>query len=331
MGQSLQDNESDPIVPISALPAKALQAVYHAVTGKVESTEKIIRKNVIVDDASIDNLYAKISQELDVLNVICSPTITIKVTYEDDSKFTYSSWERFQKVRVGEAKVTSSLELKVESVIQVPGTGIDQRLVIAVGLDSALPLLQADRKGDRNRPDMTWLAMSRHAWRTVDIKIDYVDFVIAKNFIHTIESWADSLPLTQEDESSKKILKALRYIQDIAPQFGRIGACIFLISYVIFSKSVTVSEALTAVGLSGVIWGLTEYFRRSAYRKISEAASRNIIPSVMLVSSHDQRTYDTIISERGPSARRKLANFVAWTAGSIVINVLSSYIFARYF
>lgn len=186
MDNAIESGNADPSYPITALPPKALQAVYHAVTGKTESTEKVIRKNVIIDNAAIENLYHRINQELDIHALVCRPTVTVVVNYDDDGAHTYSSWDRFQSLRQIEDKVTSSVEIKIESVLRVPGTDTDQRLVISIGLDSALPILDAETKEDSDRLDFGWIASSRNAWKTIHLKIDYVDFVIAKNFVHII-------------------------------------------------------------------------------------------------------------------------------------------------
>jgi len=160
-GNELADNQEmttgDPAYPITSLPPKALQAVYHAVTGKTESTEKTIRRNVLIDENSVENLYHIIKQGLDIHSLVCEPTVTISVHHEDDGSINYSSWERFSVLRQKEAKITSSIEIKVETVLRVPGTQTDQRLVIAVGLDSSLPILNAQSKENAEKLAIIYL------------------------------------------------------------------------------------------------------------------------------------------------------------------------------
>lgn len=173
--------------------------------------------------------------------------------------------------------------------------------------------------------------ISRSLWHTVEIKIDYVDFVVAKNFLHVIQAWAEGLEKTPEDKSAKRILSSLKHIGDIAPQFGRLGACAFLISYVIFAVSVTLKDSILAIAISGIIWGLTEWTRRASYRMISKTARKNIIPSVIIVSSHDDRLYNEISSNCGPSTLKRLFQFGLISILNIVLNILASYIFVSFY
>jgi hypothetical protein len=230
----LPDPES--AISITSLPPKALQAVYHAATGKVATTEKSLRRNVVIDNTAVENLYHRICQEFDVQNLLAEPTVTVVIRYDEDGSCSYSSWERFTKITSIEDKSTSAVELKFEAILKVPGTDTPQRLVITVGLDSALPILEAERKKDRERLDFGWIAIARNSWKTVEIKVDYVDFVIAKNFIQVVEKWESSLPATEGRDYARPILANMSIISGFSNQIGRIGASIFFLFFYIFSK-----------------------------------------------------------------------------------------------
>jgi len=51
------DIPSEGAVSISSLPKTALQAIYHAATGKTESLTKDITGNVVINVGDIDRLF----------------------------------------------------------------------------------------------------------------------------------------------------------------------------------------------------------------------------------------------------------------------------------
>jgi hypothetical protein len=79
--------------PVELLPKTALQALYHAVTGKTETYSKTLSNNVIITYREVEQLYLRISQQIGHYELVADPTVTVVVKHSDSKKLQYSSWE----------------------------------------------------------------------------------------------------------------------------------------------------------------------------------------------------------------------------------------------
>lgn len=323
--------ESDKSLPVSALPPKALQAIYHAATGKTETIRRKIRKNVLINKGDIEALYHRLSQEYDIHDRVCEPTVTINVHLDEDVNQQYSSWERFKNIQHLNQTVTSSFILKIESVIRLPNTEKDQRLVIEVCLDSSLPVLIADQKNAADRIDFGWMLIDRNIWETVDVKIDFVDYVVAKNFLHIVESWIERLPPSDQGRSSNKIAALIPIIGKIGPQTGLIGAGAFLITYAYSADLTDLGNLCVAFGLMYVLWGAGEILRKNSFEALLKSTAKSKIPSVLVLNDLDQRKYDEILINSGPAARTSFKRMLGVFTSSFLINILASIFYAKFF
>lgn len=324
------DSNTDQILAVTSLPPKALQAIYHAATGKTESIRRKIRKNVIIRDSDIESLYHRLLQEFSLHQQICDPTVTINIHFDEDVSQQYSSWERYKNIKHLNQTVTSSFVIKMEAVIRLPGTPIDQRLVVEVALDSSLPILMADQKKNDERPDFGWMIIDRNIWETVESKIDFVDFVVAKNFVHIIESWAERLPCSDQGKSSNYIISLIPLIGKIGPQAGRVGAGAFLITYSYFADLSNIGGLIFALGLMYILWGAGELLRKLSFDSLIKSSARSKVPSVILLNDLDERNYKSILSNSGPATKASFVKLIITFASSFAINIVASIVYAKY-
>ena len=87
------------------MPKSAVQALYHAVTGKTERFSKELDGNVVVSRADVERLHHIVIQQIEHYDVIAKPTVTIVVKTANNKVYTYSSWERFAKIKVNTTDV----------------------------------------------------------------------------------------------------------------------------------------------------------------------------------------------------------------------------------
>lgn len=85
---------------LSTLPKTAIQAIYHAVTGKTENLSKWLNRNVIIRQSDVCSLYAMLQDQWNIHPLLSEPTTTIILNDEHDRKVQYSSWSRFQALQV---------------------------------------------------------------------------------------------------------------------------------------------------------------------------------------------------------------------------------------
>jgi hypothetical protein len=131
-----QDGESIAVY-LDKMPQPALQAIYHAVTGKTERLSDELRRNVVVNFSDIECLHQQICAQISHYALIAAPTVTIVMNYGGGKKEQYSSWERFKFLQTSTTQVTSDISLKYEFLISLPNTPGPQRCVIGIMVDSA--------------------------------------------------------------------------------------------------------------------------------------------------------------------------------------------------
>lgn len=167
------DRNPDSELALQNLPKGALQAIYHAVTGKTESLSRDLSGNVICTTADLDRLQGMLLDQFDIYPKEVGPTTTIVVKTADDQAITYSSWERFKVLRVDAHDITSEVIIKNESIFRLPNTPTPQRCIVNITIDSSLPLISKTKEEDDDDAEgFIYFLAIRPNWKTVSIKID---------------------------------------------------------------------------------------------------------------------------------------------------------------
>ncbi len=176
---------------MGGLPATAVQALYHAATGKTENLTKQLSKDFIVRKNDLDQLYFKIQQQLEHFEKVAGPTVTINVRFHNRESQQFSSWERFKFFDSGKAEIVSDVVLKFEFLIRMPELTKPQRYVLNIDIDSKLPVV-AD-EDDGGRISFLSLFFSPKGFPSLTVSIDFIDYLCAKNFLQIVEDWFNAL------------------------------------------------------------------------------------------------------------------------------------------
>lgn len=184
---------SDLQVSLDNMPRTALQAIYHAVTGKTENLSKTLKKNVIIRHAEVEQLYLRMTQQIEHYGPLVKPTVTVVLKQADSKSLQYSSWEKFRDFQINSTEITSELNLQFEFITHLPNTPGPQRFVLNINLDSGLPFVRSRAKNDLNGLYFSLFSFLAKDFPTVRISIDFVDFLIAKIFAASVEEWFNGL------------------------------------------------------------------------------------------------------------------------------------------
>ncbi|MGU3495580.1 hypothetical protein ACLBXM_16190 [Xanthobacteraceae bacterium A53D] len=246
-------------ISLESMPKTALQAIYHAVTGKTENFTKYINGNVIVRSADIDNLYQMICDQMGHYSMPVSPTVTVIVKCANGKSITYSSWERYERIRVSLNEVTSEISLKIEFLVDLPNTPQPQRLILNVNVDSSLPILQ--KRNDPIEGEMDGFSLylfTRSEWRTVELSIDFVDYMVAKIFSSVVEEWFATLKVTPRPYLNNFLMKNQMAIRSTLAQTSRVGMAAFLLTYAFSGskESFEIDKILIVISISMMIWSM---------------------------------------------------------------------------
>ncbi len=314
-------------VSLEAMPRTALQAIYHAVTGKTENLSKTLRKNVIIRYADVEQLYIRMKQQIEHYSLVAEPTVTVVLKQADSKSVQYSSWEKFRLFQVNSTEITSELNLRFEFLTQIPNTPAPQRFVININLDSGLPFAQHKEGSELESPYFSFFYFVSKSFPTVNISIDFVDFLIAKIFAASVEEWFNGIEVIKNSRSFMYLFERLDILDTIIAQFGRVGMAVFLISYVYFIKSRLAVDGnfvyATSIGL--LLWSglavLSSYTKRITTRRIASS----IIPSVILMTEGDIKAYKKIVETKA-SSHGTIGGVIGASLLAILMNIGASYI-----
>ena len=95
------------LVDIGRLPKSAIQAIYHAVTGKTERFSKTLKGSVSIHFEDLKRLFDRMQQEIEHLDLLADPTVTVIIKTADSKTMRHSSWEHFEKLQQNTMDVTS--------------------------------------------------------------------------------------------------------------------------------------------------------------------------------------------------------------------------------
>ena len=314
-------------VTLDTLPKTVLQSLYHAVTGKTENLSAQLRGNVIITDVDIDNLFQMILDQLNLYSVAFGPTVTVVVKHANNRSSTYSSWERFKALRVNDYEITSDLTLRLEFLLQLPQTSSPQRCTLDINLDSSLPVIRKreDREDDIDPYFGYFLAMK---WSTVKLSIDFVDFLVAKAFGAVVEEWFKNLLHAPSSQFDLWLLRNQIFVHRTLQQTGRLGMAAFLAAYTLFEmhKPLSLARLTFAVAIALIIWSVAAIVEAPMTRLVMRRIIANVTPTVILLSTGDQRCYDEVLRSR-TTAGGTVARFVGGLLVGLSTNVAASYFY----
>lgn len=317
-------NSAGDHLPISALPKTAVQALYHAVTGKTENLRKPYFGNVLVSEEDIDHLLSMIAEQISHYTLLASPTVTVVVKDGAHRSSTYSSWARYKELRVATKEVTSEVLLKIEFVMQLPETLTQQRCVISLTLDSALPVMCNSDFTAQLPAEFARFVMKR-GWLALDVSIDFVDFLVAKNFMTHIEEWFEGLSQTAKPKMSAFLIDGQNTIRLTIMQSGRIGLAAFLLSAVYFSRAaLNLENVVYILGFGILLSAFVSIIQSKVSNFILGRIISNFIPGVIIISKVDTEKYNELVSKLS-SPFASLMGVAATVILSVAVNIGSSY------
>lgn len=230
---------------IDQLPKTALQALYHEITGKTEKLFKMWDRKVVVRQNDLTQLKEKICQQIEIHDAI-GPTILVEVSHEDSESQAFSSWDKFLQYDLTRTTPIDEITIKVEFLVKLPKIDKHHRYIIEIGVRSDLahtPNFFADI------PKRLILQLP-----TARCKIEYVDYLVAKGFLHVVESWFNSL---EDSVTSYHFPFLQRHSVHFRFVFLRLG---YMASAVFALLSAPWFLNIAPVSLSDVIrWGFTSF------------------------------------------------------------------------
>lgn len=176
-------------IPISF---QVMQSIYNEITGKTEELGKLIRSRYKADFNDLNQLDRKIEQFLEQYNII-SQNESITVFYSGDGKEVFSSFDRFKAYDSSKTTPVAYIQLEYNFLIKMPKAEKPQSFKLEINLGSPATHMMKWYEDD------VLDYINEREIAIAEIKISYVDFVVAQTLMTVIEKWIESLKKAELD------------------------------------------------------------------------------------------------------------------------------------
>ena len=202
---SIVNNDANKIATFSHY-----QEIYHQITKKSEATYKSFQNNLKITYESIEDLHHKIMQIQQTYRVTGN-NLSITVFLKNKQKEQFTSLERFSLYNKGQPNHTIRVVLKYDMLI-IPHDS-DKPCPYSIGVDLTSRVgISEEMRAEEDliifRPGFISF-MSREV---VNIKIEYVDYVISRTFLQAIDEWVNS---TDQNPSHTSLCWLKKHISSI--------------------------------------------------------------------------------------------------------------------
>lgn len=203
------------------LTIQQLQDVYSQVTGKAEELARnaLVLFQITMED--LRQLNCKVQQLCEQYNIV-GKTCDITVTHSEDNKEKFSSFERFSMYDTARTAATTEIVLNYNFLIVLPKIKQPQSYAITVRLASQIAM-QKEIERDRPFPGHTVLL-----GRNIRISVKYIDYLVAKNFLDSINQWIKCLPTVPQPSVITWLKKRSHLVPRIFQYVG-LGIISFLV------------------------------------------------------------------------------------------------------
>ena len=191
----------------SAAQHKIAQAIYHAVTGKTEKLTREFSENYCIKFTDIEQLQAKLLQTCAQWNVLAhNENITIQ--HLDDNSQSFSSIEKLKFYDASQTSPVEGITFEFNLLISLPQVEKPQPYKIIVRIISLFAMAKKMRGGAR------FFRYFRNC--TIFVEIEYVDYVVARNILSTLDSWVNEIHIS----SKNKVLKIAQRFSHWIPRIS---------------------------------------------------------------------------------------------------------------
>ncbi|MDB0543887.1 hypothetical protein LBW62_21865 [Ralstonia solanacearum] len=199
---------------------QTLQGIYNELTGKSERVGKSYGKPFQINLSDIENLNRRIEQAHDQYHIV-SNNCNVFVYYVDDTRDKFSSFDRFALHSDGSASAVESIFLKYNFLVCLPKTRAIQNYTVSIRLASRVAVAKRMMSEFYGAPPAILRLMGN---RTAVVHVEYVDYLVARNFLNIIDEWFRVIPVASES----KVLNWLQIRSHAVPRVSRFLTAMFV-------------------------------------------------------------------------------------------------------
>ena len=112
---------------------------------------------------------------------------------------------------------------------------------------------------------------------------------------------------------------------------AQIGFAIYLCAYAFLNdgQSIVFQSLIYAIAFAIILWAMFSLATRILSKKIVKRISKNMIPTVILLTDADNNLYSEIQSKRN-SAQATVVGIIGTVIFAVAVNILSSYLYSTW-
>lgn len=306
--------------PSARFSVKQYQAIYNQITGRFEQIKKRYSNNLMIEMSEIEQLNHKIMQLCDVHKIIATNQ-TVAVFHEKERKEQFSSFDRFKLYNSNCTSPTLSIALKYNFSI-IPGDlEKPQEYTIYVRLVSRIASIK--NMQENGPPFFSGTVLpSLLSQSTVELKIDYVDYVIARGFFEAVDEWIDGCKAVSDPPFLRRLQKRSALIPDVAQVLTALLMIVLTVNEVesLFSSqanSATIARSFVIyAGWSFIFIKLMELVGSM----IEQAVDSYPVISYLKINRGDEKIIDKFKNNR----KKVVVKFISACILTLILGFISS-------
>ena len=264
-------------------------------------------------------------QQLEHFERVAGPTITVKVSLNNHEHQQFSSWERFTFFDSGKAEIVSDIVIKFEFLIKLPEQRDPQRYVLNIDIDSKLPMVV----DDNIRGGIFDLFFGIEKIPSLNVSIDFIDYLCAKNFLQIVEEWFNALEESPTPKWYKQLSDLPLNWRFLFSKFANLGAAAFIALYAYLNggnlRNITQIIYLGSVAI--VLWTISTVLFAHIGHLFANVISKSFIPATILLTTGDERAFKKV-QERACAAVPKMFVYGLTIIVALCLNVAASFLYA---
>ncbi|NER24582.1 MAG: hypothetical protein F6J96_28545 [Symploca sp. SIO1C2] len=316
-----KQNLSSSIILEDSESFKLAQALYHAVTDKTESMTKFYSENYKITRDDIKQLYTKFERISSQWKII-SKSENITIQHLVDNKSCFSSFDRFMAYDTSQTSPVESIMFEYNVLLKLPNTEKPQPYRIMVHMSSGIALKGNNQTDEKSTVPNLILKLLQG--RPIIAKVEYVDYMVAINFISTLDSWVNEIKIASTSRFIDFLQKKSHWLPRLSEGSILIVTSLWVCSYTnetfaegnsdqVLAKFLIIS--LMFIMLSGKV---ALWFGSLGEKYIDQISSLSYIQ----LNKGDER----LLTERGKSNFWSIVIAISTFTISIIQGVISGYI-----
>jgi len=209
------------------------QAIYNDITGKTEELGDSYDNFLIfkIDDIfQLEYLFKQFLEQYQIEGF----NVLITVFHIKSNQERFSSFDRFQIYNVNNSSPIERIHIELNILILPPRAKNPQNYKILIDIISSAAVLSKNKKDIPEEVPIK-LILKAIQKRAVDVRIEYIDYIIARSISDLLRDWIKSVEEVKVFKDIKKIQSKSHYTRFFIP------ALFFSISFIfsiIFSKKI---------------------------------------------------------------------------------------------